>query len=374
MTDSESGFLERLSSHGISRSDFLKYCSALAAFMALPPEAGQIFADSLEKAPRPSVIWLSFQECTGCTESAIRSHSPDIEDLILEKISLDYQETLMAGSGAQSEAALHDARKKNFGKYILIVGGSVATGEDGIYCCIAGRTSEDLLKEFAEGAAAIITVGTCASYGGIPMAFPNPTKAVPVSKIVTNRPIVSIPGCPPIPTVMTGVIAYFLTYGKLPELDSLRRPRAFFGDTIHDRCYRRPYYDRGKFAKSFQDTGAQKDWCLFELGCKGPVTHNSCARIKWNQGTSWPVESGHPCLGCAEPQFWDAGAFYKALSMPSDPLKLAGAALATGAALGAASALASKARKKKAKSVHTSMTLSDLKKQSDDTEKSGGKK
>jgi hydrogenase small subunit len=117
-------------------------------------------------------------------------------------------------------------------------------------------------------------------------------------------------------------LAHFLTFGSLPELDSKGRPKAFYGETIHDRCYRRPFYDQGKFAKTFDDEGARNGWCLFELGCKGPVTYNACATVKWNGGTSWPVESGHGCLGCSEPDFWDAGGFYKALSMPADPFKM----------------------------------------------------
>ena len=134
-----------------------------------------------------------------------------------------------------------------------------------------------MLKEAAEGAAAIIAMGSCAAFGGIPKANPNPTGAVSVSDIIKDKPIVNIPGCPPIPAVITGVLAHYLTFGTLPELDDKGRPKAFYGETIHDRCYRRPFYDQGKFAKTFDDEGARQGWCLFELGCKGPITHNACA-------------------------------------------------------------------------------------------------
>jgi len=125
--------------------------------------------------------------------------------------------------------------------------------------------------------------------------------------------VVNVPGCPPIPIVLTGVLAHYLAFGRLPELDNLRRPLAFYGETIHDRCYRLPFYRQKKFAKSFDDEGARKGWCLYELGCRGPITHNACATKKWNNGTSFPIESGHPCLGCSEPGFWDDGSFYQPL-------------------------------------------------------------
>lgn len=354
--------LEHLAGQGVSRRAFLKYCATLASLMALPPSAGQAFAAALGKAPRPSVIWLPFQECTGCTESITRSHSPSIEGMIFDMISLDYQETLMAAAGHQAEAARHAAMERNHGKYVLIVDGSVPLGLDGAYSCIGGRSNLEILREAAAGAAAIVALGSCAAYGGLPRAKPNPTGAVAVSDIVRDKPIVNVPGCPPIPVVITGVLAHYLTFGSLPELDKLGRPRAFYGETIHDRCYRRPFYDQGKFAKTFDDAGARKGWCLFELGCKGPVTYNACASVKWNDGTSWPVESGHGCLGCSEPDFWDAGGFYKALSMPANPLKLAAGAAAAGAVAGVAVTITNKARKGAAKAAHETTTLTDLEK------------
>jgi hydrogenase small subunit len=238
----------------------------------------------------------------------------------------------------------------------------VATGLDGAYSCIAGRTNLESLKEAAKGAAAIIALGSCASYGGIPKANPNPTGAVAVSDIIKDKPIVNIPGCPPIPVVITGVLAHYLTFGTVPELDKLGRPKAIYGETIHDRCYRRPFYDQGKFAKTFDDEGARNGWCLFELGCKGPVTYNACATTKWNDSTSFPIESGHGCIGCSEPDFWDAGGFYKALSMPADPLKVAATAAVAGAAIGVAVSFANRAKKGAAKSAHETTTLEDLEK------------
>src|SRR5450755_742157 len=345
---------EMLERHGVSRRTFIKYCTAMASVLALPPLAGRAMAQQLRAARRPSVIYLSFQECTGCLESLTRSFSPSIENLIFDVISLDYDDTLMAAAGGQAEAARDKAMKDNYGKYVLVIDGSVPTGANGAYCTSGGRSAVDILREAAKGAAAIVCVGTCSAFGGIPFADPNPTDAWPVTAIVPDKPIINVSGCPPIPEVITGTLLQFVTTGRVPDLDEHRRPKVFFGNTIHDRCYRRPFYDEGKFAKSFDDEGARNGWCLYELGCKGPTTYNACATIKWNGGTSFPIQSGHGCIGCAEPGFWDKGDFYSPLSAaswgksgevaPRQVLELAGGAVSVGAALGLASASVARLR------------------------------
>jgi hydrogenase small subunit len=339
---------EYLQSQGVSRRGFLKFCSATASLMALPPSAVAQVAEALAKARRPSVIWLSFQECTGCTESLTRSHAPTVESLIFDAISLDYHHTLQAAAGHGAEAAREAAMEENEGEYILVVDGSIPVGNKA-YSTIAGISNYDMLVEAASKAYAIVAVGTCAAFGGIPHANPNPTGAVSVSDIITDKPIINVSGCPPIPVVITGVLAHFLTFGTIPELDALGRPAAFFGQNIHDRCYRRPFYERGQFAETFDDEGARKGWCLYKLGCKGPTTYNACATLKWNEGTSFPIQSGHGCIGCSEPDFWDKGGFYSPISagMWGSRDALLGAA-AAGAALGIGSAIAARARKKKA--------------------------
>lgn len=332
-----------LISNGVSRRTFLKFCSTVASAMALPPTAAKVMAETLSQATRQSVIWLSFQECTGCTESITRSHKPSLESLIFDFISLDYHHTLQAASGHAAEHARDEAQKAHKGKYILIVDGAIPVKDDGVYSTIAGITNLQMLKDVARDAMAIVSVGTCAAYGGLPKASPNPTGAVSVQDIIKDKPIINIPGCPPMPVVMTGVLAHVLTFG-IPELDEFGRPMSFFGESIHDRCYRRPFYDKGLFAKAFDDEGARKGWCLYEVGCKGPVTYNACATIKWNNGTSFPIQSGHGCIGCSEPDFWDKGGFYKALPQGTwGSAEGIAVAAATGAVIGVgAAALAKK--------------------------------
>jgi hydrogenase small subunit len=344
-SDGRSTIGELLDRNGVSRRAFVKYCSAMASALALPPLAGKVMAEQLRTARRPSVIYLSFQECTGCLESLTRSFAPTIESLIFNVISLDYDDTLMAAAGAQAERAREQAMKASYGEYLLVVDGSVPTGDGGVYHCAAGRSAIDILTDCAQGAAAIVCVGTCSSFGGVPFAAPNPTGARPVSDIVGHKPIINVSGCPPIPEVITGTLLQYVTTGRVPDLDEHLRPTVFFGNTIHDRCYRRPFYDRGQFAKSFDDEGARNGWCLYELGCKGPTTHNACATIKWNDGVSFPIESGHPCLGCAEPGFWDRGSFYEALSVTSiGSAREIGIAAGAGVALGTAAALLARRR------------------------------
>ena len=351
---------QELERRGIDRREFFKLCGALASLMALPAGAAEQLAAAVAKARRPSVIWLSFQECTGCTEALTRSHSPSLESLIFDLISLDYHHTLQAASGDAAEAAREAAMKENAGKYLVVVDGSIPLGNPG-YSTIAGVSNIETLKEVVAGAAAVIAMGTCAAYGGLPAAQPNPTGAVAIRDLIKDKPVVNIPGCPPIPIVMTGVIAHYLAFGALPELDGLGRPKAFYGETIHDRCYRRPFYDQGKFAETFDDEGARRGWCLFKLGCKGPVTYNACATTKWNDGTSFPIQSGHGCIGCSEPNFWDAGGFYKALSAPAVP---AGGALAAGAAAGLAAGVAvtwfNRGRQAAARAGHVPVGVADL--------------
>ena len=350
-----------LQDQGVSRRGFLKFCAGLATMMALPASMAPTIAEALENAKRPSVIWLSFQECTGCTESLTRSHSPTLENLIFDVISLDYHHTLMAPSGTAAEDSRLQAIKEHYGKYLLVVDGSIPIKDGGAYSTIAGISNLDMLKETAAGAAAIISVGTCAAYGGLPYANPNPTGAVSVSSIIRDKPIINIPGCPPIPVVIPGVLAHYLPFGKIPELDNFGRPLSFYGVSVHDHCYRRTFYEQGKFAKTFDDEGARKGWCLYELGCKGPDTHNACATEKWNQGTSFPIQSGHGCIGCSEPGFWDAGSLYKAIPKPpSDISSIVTPAFTAGAAAGIAVDLDKRMNKARATKLHQKVTNDDL--------------
>ena len=297
---------------GISRRDFLKFCTVMGAWMGLESSGVAQVVRALETKTRPPVIWLHFQECTCCTESFTRAAHPIVATLLLDQISLDYTETLMAAAGAQAEAAKEEVMKKYNGEYILMVEGSVPTGNPG-YCCIGGQSAMQSLEEAARGAKVIIAWGNCACAGCVQAANPNPTGAKAIHKVIRGKPLMNVQGCPPIADVMAGVIVYMLTFERMPQLDGLGRPEMFYSRRVHDTCYRRANFDAGLFVESFDDENAKHGYCLYKVGCKGPSTYNSCGIIKWNEGTSYPIQSGHPCIGCSEANFWDNSPFYKRL-------------------------------------------------------------
>ncbi|MFZ4625302.1 MAG: hydrogenase small subunit, partial [Rhodoferax sp.] len=239
---------DSLQQQGVSRRSFLKFCSVTASSLGIAATGVTAFAQALGAARRPSVIWMSFQHCTGCSESLMRSGSPltdrlTVENLILNFISLDYHETLQVAAGAQAEEARLAAMKENFGNYILIVDGSLPTAENEWWLAVAGQSGLSILHEAIAGAGLVLALGACATYGGIPAAFPNPSKAMGVGELmdkglIGRKPLINISGCPPIPEVITGTIAYYLVNQAAPPLDALGRPLVFFGKTVHDCCPR----------------------------------------------------------------------------------------------------------------------------------------
>jgi hydrogenase small subunit len=310
--------------------------------LGLGSAAAPRVAKALQAVKRPSVVWLQLQECTGCVESLLRTADPTIGDLLLDLVSLDYNHTLMAGAGEAVERAKRSAMAANKGKYVLVVTGSIPMKDDGIYTMIGGRTAEELVKEAAAGAAAVLAVGACAHWGSVQAARPNPTGAVGVRDVIKDRPVVNIAGCPPIGDVITATVVHYLTFGRLPAVDREGRPLFAYGERIHDQCSRRAHFDAGQFVESFDDEAARKGWCLYSVGCKGPATFSPCPIFQWNTRTSWPIGAGHPCIGCTEPFFWDTMTpFYGRLpdvgGFPVEQrVDRIGAALAIGAAAGVA--------------------------------------
>ncbi len=304
---------QEIRARGYSRREFLQFCATMAAFMGIQSSGFAQIVKALEKKSRLPVVWFHFQECTCCSESFIRSSHPIVADVLLDMISLDYTETLMAAAGHQAEAALKKTMDESKGQYLMMVEGSIPT-ENEAYCCIGGRSALSMVKEAAEGAKAIIAWGNCASAGCIQGANPNPTGAKPVHQIIKGKPIINVQGCPPIGEVMAGTVVHLLTFETIPQLDGLGRPKAFYSRRIHDTCYRRPNYDAGLFVEQWDDENARKGYCLYKMGCRGPVTYNACSVMRWNNGVSYPIQSGHNCIGCSEARFWDHSPFYQHLA------------------------------------------------------------
>ncbi|MDU3068849.1 MAG: hydrogenase small subunit [Escherichia coli] len=258
--NNEETFYQAMRRQGVTRRSFLKYCSLAATSLGLGAGMAPKIAWALENKPRIPVVWIHGLECTCCTESFIRSAHPLAKDVILSLISLDYDDTLMAAAGTQAEEVFEDIIAQYNGKYILAVEGNPPLGEQGMFCISSG----------------------------------------PIDKVITDKPIIKVPGCPPIPDVMSAIITYMVTFDRLPDVDRMGRPLMFYGQRIHDKCYRRAHFDAGEFVQSWDDDAARKGYCLYKMGCKGPTTYNACSSTRWNDGVSFPIQSGHGCLGCAE--------------------------------------------------------------------------
>lgn len=285
-----------------NRRDFIRVCTLALAAVGLPYAAAAQAAKAIAaKKLKPSVIWLHFQECTGCTESLLRTSHPAVSELILDLVSLDYCETLFAAAGHQAEAALKTAMAQNAGKYVLVIEGAIPTKDNGIYCQIGGRTALDIVHEVADKAGAIIAIGSCASWGGIPSADPNPTGATGAPMVLKGKTVVTIPGCPANPYNLLGTVLQYATFGTLPELDEKNRPKFAYARTIHEDCPRRAHFDAGRFVQKFGDEGHRLGWCLYKTGCKGPATYANCSILHFGDVIgAWPIGIGHPCYGCTE--------------------------------------------------------------------------
>ena len=316
MVARESWLRTELARQGVSRREFVAFCTTMAATLALPDRAAAQIARALGRTEKPVLVWLEFQDCAGNTESFLRASRPTAADIVLDTLSVDYHETIMAAAGHQAEANLQQVVRDRAGSYIVIVEGSIPTGAGGAYCTIGGRSALDIAREVCGSAAATIAIGTCAAFGGLPAAAPNPTGALSVADAVPGlRTLINLPACPANVENLTALVVHYLTFQRWPGLDGLRRPLFAYGKSIHDNCERRAHYDAGQYVEAWGDEGHRAGYCLYKVGCKGPVAFQNCPNVRWNDGTNWPIGCGHPCIGCAEPAFWDRMTpFYQHLS------------------------------------------------------------
>jgi quinone-reactive Ni/Fe-hydrogenase small subunit len=303
----ERSFDEALQLEGFNRRDFMKWASATTAMLMLPASFTPLVAKATEVMNRVPVIWLELQDCAGNSEALLRSDAPTIDELLLDVLSLEFHEAIMAAAGHQAEEQMDEAIEHFAGKYLCLVEGAIPVAMNGLYGTIGAKaeTFEEHLLRVSEKSAAVIAVGTCATFGGVPAAAPNPTNAVGVMDIVKNKPIVNISACPANPANIVGTILHFVLTGSIPELDHLLRPKFAFGYRIHDNCERRAHFDAGEFVEEWGDIGAKNNFCLYKMGCKGPMTFNNCSIVRYNEAVNWPIGAGHGCIGCSEPQFWD---------------------------------------------------------------------
>jgi hydrogenase small subunit len=258
------------------------------------------------KKTRTPVLWLNGLDCTGCIESFLRGITSTAE-LMLDWISLEYSELLSSASGYQIENNKERILEEYKGEFVLVVEGAIPLKDE--YLMVGGKSVREEIIDAAKKAKVVLAFGSCSSWGGIPAAKPNPTESVSIQELVPEVPVVVVPGCPPSADVMIGTLLHLLIYDEIPELDKKGRPKMFYKQTVHQVCHRKPFFDKGLFAESYDDENALKGYCLFKLGCKGPSTFNACETLGWNGLKCSPIGAGAACIGCSEKNFWDKGPF-----------------------------------------------------------------
>ena len=317
MAPSDDGLFSALRDRGVSRRAFLGFCAAMAGALAMPAAYTQRIAAALTTAPRTPLVWLRGQGCGGDGEALLRATSPTVAELLLEVVSLDYGETLMAPAGPLADLGLVDTMATFPDRYIAVVEGAAPVGDDGVYSLTGGRPFRDVVREVCAGAMATIAVGSCAFDGGLSSAAGGRTGAVGIGSIVGTDRLVNLPGCPVNAENLTATLVHFMTFGEPPARDMRGRPLFAYGGLVHNQCERRSHFEYGEFVQAWGDEAAQKGWCLYKMGCKGPETFANCPTIRYAGGTTWPVKAGHGCIGCTMPAFWDAmSPFYLRLPSP----------------------------------------------------------
>lgn len=271
------------------------------ALIGVPSKLLDCCVEILEYMGDMRLVWLHLQECTGCSESLLRTEEPGFDTLIFDIFKLHYHDLILAASGHNSQKVLESISQT---PYILLVEGSVSMGAQEQYITLAGKSGYEEAAHLIAHAQAVLAVGTCSSYGGIQSAHPNPTNSFALYEVFPQE-IMHIPGCPPSDKNIIGNLLYVYLLGELPPLDELKRPLWAYAKSVHDLCERRGAFLAGDFVQSFDDPSMAQGYCLYKVGCKGPYSFNNCPKVKFNAKTSWPVQAGHGCIGCSEPNFWD---------------------------------------------------------------------
>lgn len=271
------------------------------ALIGVPSKLLECCVEILEYMGDMRLVWLHLQECTGCSESLLRTEEPGFDTLIFDVFKLHYHDLVLAASGHNAQAILESIVQT---PYILLVEGSVSMGAQEQYITLGGKSGYAEAAHLIQHAQAVFAVGTCSSYGGIQSAHPNPTNSFALHEVFSQE-IMHIPGCPPSDKNIIGNLLYVYLLGELPPLDELKRPLWAYAKSVHDLCERRGAFLSGDFVESFDDPAMAQGYCLYKVGCKGPYTFNNCPKVKFNAKTSWPVQAGHGCIGCSEPNFWD---------------------------------------------------------------------
>lgn len=283
-------------------------------------------------------FWIAGGSCDGCSIAAVGATSPSVEDLLrgvipgVPKVVLHHP-VLSVTAGEEFIKPFRLAAKGELGApFVVICEGSIMderiAAETGGYWSGLGADEDEngdpqpipsssWVSRMSKYAAAVVAVGTCATWGGVPAAAGNPTDAEGVMDFLgedyrsaLGLPVVNLPGCAPQGDNITETIAAVLLFlhglGPLPEFDELGRPSWLFGETVHRGCTRAGFYEEGTFAEEYGDKE-----CLVEIGCWGPVVQCNINKRGALNGQGGCMNVGAPCIGCTMPGFPDSFApFY----------------------------------------------------------------
>jgi hydrogenase small subunit len=291
---------------------------------AVEPDTSKIRLGPLEKV---YLIWMVGASCDGCTVAVSGATHPRVEHLLagivpgLPRVELIHTVVSVECGPEWTHNLFMAERGELDAPYVVTWEGSImdeSIAGEGYWMGLGedpqtGRqiTSLEWLDRLAPGAAAVIAIGTCASWGGIPASKGNPTNAMGVMDYLGKDyrsafgvPVVNVPGCAPVGDnyieTAAAVCLFLNGLAPLPEFDELGRPAWLFGETVHRHCPRAGYYEEGVFAKEYGDKE-----CLVELGCWGPVVQCNIVERGNVDGHGGCMQMGGICIGCTMPGFPD---------------------------------------------------------------------
>lgn len=288
----------------ITRRGFIKWCAVSASALSLSSfDVNRLENIIFAAESSPSILWLQGSGCSGCSISLMNSiEQTTIDDLLINKVNMKYHHNLMIAAGDLALSVIDQTMSQLNGEFILVIEGAVPTANNGTYCILTEKdgkpwTMLDAVKEIGPQAKYVINVGTCAAFGGVPMAEPNVTGIKRIDEEIlkgkTINPIINLPGCPVHPLTLTKTIIDLILYG-LPKLDKEGRPLEFYQYKVHDKCL----YKGANKAKELGMAG-----CYNSLGCRGPNANYDCPNRKWNNKVNWCIEAGHLCISCSDKNF-----------------------------------------------------------------------
>jgi hydrogenase small subunit len=286
------------------------------------------------------VFWLGGMGCDGCTISALGATEPSVEEMMTGSLPgmpvlVLHHYAASIESGDHFTHSLEEAEKGELdAPYVIVYEGSIADENltiDGEPWAAEGAlptwapanerrriATTEWMRRLAPGAAAVIAIGTCATWGGIPASAGNPTGSMSVMDFLGKDyrssyglPVINMPGCAPLGDNFTELVAALLLFlnqqAPLPEFDNLGRPAWQFQDTVHRKCPLAGWYEEGTFAKEYGDKE-----CLVEIGCWGPVVNCNITQRGAVGHMGGCMVAGGVCIGCTMPGFPDKFTpFYK---------------------------------------------------------------